>query len=114
MTTTRKTRCKVGDRARVIGAANRQNIGQIVVVVRPYRDWEVVDGSPWMHDGSAWVVVSLSSPIAGLLNGAVSANRTAVFNDAFLAPLNDDDDGLTRKAARTKRKAASKPTEVAA
>jgi hypothetical protein len=114
MSTTRKTRCKVGDRARVTGALLPQNMGKIVVVVRPYRDREIVGGSSWVNDGNAWAVVSLGSPIAGTWNGEVTVSRTAVFNDAQLTPLSDDDDGLTRKAVRTKRKAASKPSEVTA
>jgi len=111
-----QTRCKPGDRAKVVKAVNRENIGLVVAVVRPYRDNELIDGSPWRHDGNAWVVVSLGASVVGRTKTEVSANRTAVFNDCCLVPLDDDDDGITRKTARTKpkRKTTSKTTTVLA
>lgn len=87
MSTARKTRCKAGDRTRIINAVNRQNIGLIVVVVRPYRDNEVADGASCVNDKNTWVVVSLGCPIVGKVGSEVSANRTAIFNDAHLVPL---------------------------
>lgn len=107
------TRCKPGDRAKVIKAANRENIGLVVVVVRPYRDNELIDGSSWHHDGNAWVVVSLGSQIVGvgILDKELSTNRTAVFNDACLVPLDDDDAGtgvaVSKKKPRAKKQTAA-------
>jgi hypothetical protein len=110
-----KTRCKPGDRAKVINAVNPQNIGLIVCVVRPYKSRETVEGSSWETNGTSWVVVSLSRSIAGILTmgqplGKIDFCRTAVFDDANLVPLNDDDASVSITA--TKKKPQSKKREM--
>ena len=111
----KNTRCKPGDRAKVINAVNPQTIGLIVCVVRPYESREIVEGSSWETNGKSWVVVSLSRSIAGSLStgrsvGKIEFCRTGVFDDANLVPLNDDDAGVSITA--TKKKPQSKKREM--
>jgi len=101
MSTTNKTRCKPGDRARVIRAVNPQNINATVVVVRHYSMNELIDGSPWMDSPNPWVVVGLTGLIAGAVNGnKPDFGRTAVMDDSQLQPLDDEDAGTTKTATR--------------
>ena len=108
------TRCKPGDRARVIASIFPQNKGRIVMVIRPYFDKEVVSGSIWDSDKPSWVVASLGDGFAttGDDNKSRRPYMVVVFKDAQLQPLHDDEGGpedaatrniklkRTRKAAR--------------
>jgi len=107
-------RCKPGDRARVIGAVCRENIGTVVVVAKPYFPNEKIDGMTWVSNGPAWVVVAVGKLITGRDKyGIMSENRTAVLDDANLVPLDDDDAGTrvteTKKKPRAKKQ-KSMPT----
>ena len=113
-TNQKPTRCKPGDRARVIASIFPQNKGRIVMVIRPYFDKEVVSGSIWDSDKPSWVVASLGDGFAttGDDNKSRRPYMVVVFKDAQLQPLHDDEGGpedaatrniklkRTRKAAR--------------
>lgn len=115
------TKCKPGDRARIIKALNPENIGLIVCVVRPYRANEIICGTSWNPGGCPWVVVALTRSLAGVhefgpSKGRVDSTRSGVLDDAALVPLDDDDDGLTIKTSKTKPKRIAKtaPKEIRA
>ena len=97
------TLCKPGDRARVIAASLPENVGRIVMVIRPYHDGEIVGGASWFCDKTAWVVASLSIGFA-TSNSKDVRNReksmVVVFNDANLQPLHDDEGGPEDSATR--------------
>lgn len=110
-----KTRCKPGDRAKVIKARNPENIGLIVCVVRPYKDNERIEGSTWVLDGFPWVVVALSRRLAGAntigsSKGSIDFTRSGVIDDAFLVPLDDNDAGTTITTAKRKPRARKQTT----
>lgn len=83
-------RCKLGDRARIITGGDK---GKVVAVLRKYHG-ELIDGGTWEEGFYPWVVVSLS----GLLgcrctktNADLPPVMTAVYDDAELEPIRDDD-----------------------
>ena len=101
------TRCKPGDRAKIIKALIPENIGLIVCVVRPYRPNEMINGSSWVDSSRPWVTVSLargmaSTTISGPNMGKTESCRTAVFDDSCLMPLSDDDAGATIVTSKKK------------
>jgi hypothetical protein len=106
------TRCKPGDRAKIIKAVCPENVGLVVCVVRSYTDGERIYGTTWANDGAAWVVVALGQLITSRREGLTTTepNRTAVLNDVHLVPLDDDDPGTgtttTKKKPRAKKKIA--------
>jgi len=109
-----KTRCKPGDRAKVIiSQVCPENIGLIVVVVRPYQPKEIIDGATWVDNCPSWVVVSLGRPIFSIREGdnlRIEHQCVAVIPDYALVPLDDDDAGIEAKA--TKRKPRVKRVAV--
>ncbi len=102
-----KLKCKPGDRAKIINGGNKCNIGLIVCVVRRYLTGECVAGTDWITNGSSWVVTSLGKPMTtiGVFDGTKLAQRTAVFDDVNLVPLDDNDDGLAIVAKKRKPRA---------
>jgi len=104
-TTPKPTRCKPGDRARVIAAYIPQNVGRIVMVIRPYDGKEHIGPGSWRCDGPAWVAASLGGGVTAM-EGDDSVGPTvfvAVFNDANLQPLHDDDGGIEDAATRNNK-----------
>ena len=104
MTTNQKpTRCKPGDRARVIAARLPENVGRIVTVIKPYREGELIHGSTWVCDKTSWVVASLSFCFVTVNSTGVRTREedmVVVFNDAALQPLHDDEGGIEDAATR--------------
>lgn len=103
------TRCKPGDRAKIIKAVCKENIGAVVVVVRPYLVNEKIKGSTWGSNGVSWVVASVGKPLTSKLesSGILGSDFVVVFDDANLVPLDDNDPGnsiaTSKKKPRTKR-----------
>lgn len=95
------TRCKPGDRARIISARIPKNRNSVVAVVRRYKPGEIVAGADWTCDGAAWVVVALGNAITSfdIKTGALTQGMTAVFGDAQLMPLRDDEGGIEDSVA---------------
>ena len=115
-TNQKPTRCKPGDRARVIAAFLPQNVGRIVFVIRPYDGKEIIGAGLWECDKKAWVVASLGGGIACIHGDDVKVNTTftAVLNDSHLQPLHDDDGGIEDAATRnTKLKRTRKAPRTA-
>ena len=102
-TNQKPTRCKPGDRARVIAAAVPQNVGRIVMVIRPYVGKEHIGGAPWECDNKAWIVASLGGDLVCIQgdDSKTSTVFTAVINDVNLQPLHDDEGGPEDAATRT-------------
>lgn len=110
------TRCKPGDRAKIIKAVCKENIGSVVVVVRPYLANEKIKGATWDSNGVSWVVASVGGPLISKQNTKdgshlLCADFVAVLNDVNLVPLDDTDDGLSVVA--TKRKPRAKKLDAA-
>lgn len=86
-------RCKVGQRARIIGGRNR---GQVVLVVRPYVG-ERINGTTWPEAVFPWVVTSLGRALDSVYLDTrlpAPAAMTIVVDDEELEPLRDDDHGI--------------------
>ena len=115
-TNPKPTRCKPGDRARVIASFFPQNVGRIVMVIRPYFDKEVVSGATWHSDKPSWVVFSLGDGFAttGDDNKSSRPYMTVVLQDAQLQPLHDNEGGPEDAATRnTKLKRTRKAPRTA-
>jgi len=100
-----KTRCKPGDRAKVIRAMNPENIGLIVCVIRMYEKNEVFDDATWSTSGTPWAVASIGKPLVTthLKTLEKTDSYAAVFDDSCLVPLDDNDNGLTATNSRKRK-----------
>ncbi len=101
-TNPKPTRCKPGDRARVIDSFCLENKGRIVMVIRPYFDGQIVSGATWHSEKPSWVVASLGG---GFTTTGDDVRRPSpfmvvVFKDADLQPLHDDEGGPEDAATR--------------
>lgn len=99
-------RCKPGDRARVVRSLFPENIGKIVVVVRPYDGIEQL-GKANSHVNveesvPSWVVVPVWNPIKTETRGVTYFEAVSAYEDFALQPLRDDEGGIEGLTVRTK------------
>ena len=110
------TRCKPGDRAKIVQASCPQNIGLVVFVIRRYQAPERIDGVIWESDGVSWVIASSYGQIASLnlVDGSLSLSSVAVLDDVDLVPIDNIFSIKKRAHGKCRRNPAKQNKDLAA